>query len=104
SAWAKAIVAAAAALPRLAGLPAGHLVAGVAVAASPVGVALLAEVLEDVARAALRGLAEADHRAELLLVAGPALLVVGEVGAQVHLGELPAQPLPAPAAMLAHQP
>ena len=50
---------------------------------SQLGVDVLAEVLEDEPRAALRALAVVDHRAELRAVLDAALLVVGEVGAQV---------------------
>src|ERR1044071_4269921 len=86
-------------------LPQRHGVAGVAVAAPPVALHLRAEVLEDEARAAARGLREVDHRLELRLVARAALLVVGEVRAEVHLGEAPApvEPLPVAAAVLAHE-
>src|SRR5690606_41688771 len=55
-------------------VPAIALVAGVAVATLPVLVDLLAEVLQDVARPAVRGLAEPDHALKLLLIACPALL------------------------------
>ena len=60
-------------------------------------------MLEDVARAALGGLAELDHRAELFLVHCPPLLVVLEIGAQIDSAEILSQPLPFPAAMLPHQ-
>src|SRR5688500_501154 len=77
-----------------------HRVARVAVAALPVGIRLLSEILEDVARAASRGLAVVDHRAQLRLVALPTLLVIGEIRTQIHLREPLGQPLPAAAAIL----
>src|SRR5690606_18803441 len=83
-------------------VPAIALVAGVAVATLPVLVDLLAEVLQDVARPAVRGLAEPDHALKLLLVACPALLVVDEIPLEIDVGEHVAHPLPCTAAVLAH--
>src|SRR6185503_14315126 len=53
-------------------------VARVAVVAAPIRVDGLAEVLQDVARAALSALTIVDHRAELRAVEQAPLLVVGE--------------------------
>src|SRR6185437_3461352 len=78
-------------------------VAGVAVAALPLGIDRFAEVLEDEARAALRALTVIDHRAQLRPILRAPLLVVREVGTQVDRGELRLQPLPRAAAVLAHQ-
>src|SRR5215510_11795891 len=58
-------------------------VARVAVAALPIDGDILTEILEDVARPALRALTVVDHRAKLGAVLLAPLLVVGEVGAQV---------------------
>src|SRR5688572_20500470 len=60
-------------------------------------------MLEDVARSALRRLAELDHRAKLFLVHRAALLVVLEVGAEIDGREVLPESLPFSAAMLAHQ-
>src|SRR5438128_381208 len=83
-------------------VPLLHGVARVAVAAPPVVLHILAEVLEDEPRAAARRLREVDHGLQLRLVARAALLVVGEVGAQVDLREALAEALPLQAAVLAH--
>src|SRR4051812_16382792 len=80
-----------------------HRVASVAVPASPLRIHLLAKVLEDVLRPALRSLAELDHRAELLLIHCATLLVVLEVSAQIHSAEIFAEALPFTAAVLADQ-
>src|SRR5262249_23632365 len=63
----------------------------------------LAEVVEDVPRAALGALTVPDHGSELSAVLLAALLVVGEIRAQVDGGESVAQTLPASAAILANQ-
>ena len=78
-------------------------IARVAIVAAPIGRHFLAEVLEDVARAALRRLAELNHRAELLLIHRAPLLVVLQIRAQIHRAEIVAEPLPLPATMLADQ-
>src|SRR5438270_12692934 len=51
--------------------------APVAVPALPLGLDVLAEIVEDEPRAALRALAVVDHRAQLRPILDPALLVVG---------------------------
>ena len=58
-------------------------VAGVAVPALPRRIDVLAEILEDESRAALRALTVVDHRAQLRAILNAPLLVVGEVGAEV---------------------
>ena len=78
-------------------------IARVAIVAAPIGRHFLAEVLEDVTRAALRRLAELNHRAELLLIHRAPLLVVLQIRAQVHRAQIVAEPLPLSAAVLAHQ-
>src|SRR3954470_18987342 len=69
-------------------LPGVQPIARAAVPAAPLRVDVgLAEVLEDGARVAARRLAVGDHRVELAAVEHAALLVVGEVLAEVHLEE-----------------
>src|SRR5215217_1361202 len=80
--------------------PAG---AGVAVLALPIGLDVFAEVLENEPRAALGALTVVDHRAELGAVLNAALLVIGEVGAQVDRRQFALQPLPASSPVLAHE-
>src|SRR5215213_9796484 len=84
--------------------PGLHGVAGIAVLAGPLRVDLLAEALENEARPAARGLADGDHRVELRLILRPPLFVIEQVGTEIHRAEIAAEPLPASAAMLAHQP
>src|SRR3982751_513677 len=76
--------------------PAGHRVARVAVAALPLGFHILAEVIEDESRAALRRLTILNHRAQLGAILQPARLVVGEIRAEIDGREsLRRQALPA---------
>src|SRR5439155_27154316 len=75
----------------------------IAIVAAPIGRHFLAEVLEDVTRAALRRLAELNHRAELLLIHRAPLLVVLQISAQIHRAEIAAEALPLSAAVLANQ-
>src|SRR4029078_2761269 len=72
----------------------------IAVVARPVRGHLLPEMLEDVPGSALGGLTELDHRAELLLIHRPALLVILEVGAQIDGAEVVAESLPLSATVL----
>src|SRR6185312_10873801 len=74
------------------------------IAAMPLGIDLLAEVLEDESRPTLRALAVADHRTELRAILRATFLVVREIGAQVDRRQAILQTLPASAAILAHQP
>src|SRR4051794_2671147 len=90
---------------RAAHAPLRHRVAGVAVPALPIGVHVLAEVVENEARAALRGLTVLHHSTQLRAILDATRLVVGEIGAEIDGGHpLIGQSLPAPAAVLAHEP
>src|SRR5688572_9137818 len=80
-----------------------RLVARIAVFTLPVRINFLAEVLENVARAALGGLTELYHRPQLLLIHRAPLFVVLQVRAEIDRGQVVAEPLPLPAAMLSHQ-
>src|SRR5689334_17464429 len=75
----------------------------VAVLATPVRLDVLAKVLEDEPGAALRALTVVDHRAKLGAVLNAALLVVGEVGAEIDRRQPRLQALPTPAAVFADQ-
>src|ERR1700753_3075461 len=76
----------------------------VAVLARPVRIDLLVEVLEDETRATLRALTVVDHRTQFVAILHSALLVVGEVGAEIDLREAALESLPTAAAILAHEP
>src|ERR1051325_1338702 len=89
---------------RLASYHADAAVADVAHPALPVGFHVLAEIIENEARSALRALTVGNHRAQLGAVLLPAMLVVGEALAQVDRRELVAEPLPTAAAVFADQP
>src|SRR3954470_15171578 len=70
-------------------------VAGIAVVAAPAGFHVLAEILEDESRAALGALTVSNHGAKLGPVLDAALLVIRQVGTQIHLGEPILHALPA---------
>src|SRR5205823_9824092 len=84
--------------------PLRHRVARVAVAALPVRLDILAEILENEPRAALCRLTVLHHGAKLGAVLQTTRLVIGEVRAQVDRCQpLGRQPLPASTAILAHE-
>ena len=71
-------------LSRAAACPFQQLIAGVAVAARPARCYWFPKMLQDEGSAAGSCLAELDYRIELCLIAGSAILIVGEVGAQIE--------------------
>src|SRR5579872_6601430 len=79
-------------------------VTGVAVPALPVGRHVLAEVIEYEPRSTLRALTVGNHGAELGAVLQPALLVIREVGAQIHRRQSTLETLPTSAAILPNEP
>jgi hypothetical protein len=62
-------------------------VARIAILTTPIRLDVLAEILEDESRSALRTLAVVDHRAKFGAILDSPLFVIGEIRAQVDRGE-----------------